>query len=123
MMKITLCAATLALTAATAAAGVNIVDNNQRVTVDCAKEKTVNKATVTLRGTCDAVNISGNKASVKGSAVLVNVSGNNNTLAMDAVDGVLVSGNENTVSYRKAVKERSTRLADSGNDNKISRVK
>jgi hypothetical protein len=127
MLRITLLAATLALTAATAHAGVTITDNNQKVTVDCAKEKTVNiignRATVTLKGTCDGVNISGNRASVTGSAVLVNVSGNDNTLALDAVDGVVVSGNENTVTYKKPVKEKATKVMNSGNDNKVSQAK
>ena len=39
MRKITICTAMLALTAATAAADITIVDNNQKVAVDCAKEQ------------------------------------------------------------------------------------
>jgi hypothetical protein len=129
MKKITLHAATLALalTATAARADVSIIDNNQKITVDCAKDRMVNivgnKAAVTLKGTCEAVNISGNKASVKGSATVVNVSGNDNTLDLDAVDGVNVSGNDNTVSYKKPAKAKSTRVTNSGNDNKISRTK
>ncbi|HSK05645.1 MAG TPA: DUF3060 domain-containing protein [Kofleriaceae bacterium] len=129
MKKITLHAAALALalTATAARADVSIIDNNQKITVDCAKDRMVNivgnKATVTLKGTCEGVNISGNKASVTGSATLVNVSGNDNTVDLDAADGVNVSGNDNTVSYRKPVKAKSTRVTNSGNGNKISRTK
>jgi hypothetical protein len=127
MMKIMLYAAALTLTAATAHAGVNIIDNDQKLTVDCAKEKTVNivgnNATVTLTGTCGQVNISGNEASVKGSAVRVNISGNESTLVLDAVDTLRVSGNENKISYKKGVKAKKPSVANSGTDNKISQVK
>jgi hypothetical protein len=129
MKTITLHAATLALalTATAARADVNIIDNNQTITVDCAKDKMVNisgnKAAVTLKGTCEAVNISGNKASVKGSATVVNVSGNDNMLALESVDAVVVSGNDNTVSYRKPLKTKATRVANSGNGNKVSQTK
>lgn len=125
-MKITLLAATLSLAAAgaTAHADVNLVDNNQKVTVDCAKDKSVNiagnKATVTLTGTCEMINISGNKATVKGSALHVQVSGNANELALDAADHIMVSGNENTITYKKAAKAKKTAVMDSGTDNKIS---
>lgn len=127
MKRLTLAAATLALAAATAHADVTIVDNDRKLTVDCAKDRTVNivgnKATVTLKGTCDAVSVTGNDATVKGSAIIVSVSGNDNILELDAVDGIIVSGNDNKVSYRKPVKEKATRVANSGNDNKVSRAK
>jgi hypothetical protein len=130
MLKITLLAATLALAAAAAAtarADVNLFDNDQKVTVDCAKDKEVNitgnKATVTLTGTCEVVNISGNKATVKGSVRNANVSGNENTLVLDAVDAILVSGNKNTISYKKPVKEKKTSSMNTGTDNKISQGK
>lgn len=129
MLKVTLLAITLSLTAtATAArADVHIVDNKKTLTVDCAKDKAVNitgnHATVTLKGTCDMVNISGNKATVKGSVLVANISGNSNTLTLDGVDGIMVSGNENTVSYKKAVKEKSPKMADTGTGNKVSQTK
>jgi hypothetical protein len=127
MMKITLLAATLALGAATAVADVNIVDNDQKISVDCAKEKAVNitgnKANVTLNGTCEEVNISGNKATVKGSARHVNISGNDNLLTLDAVDQILISGNKNTISYKKPAKEKKTSTVNTGSDNKISQGK
>jgi hypothetical protein len=125
-MKITLLAATLSLTvaAATARADVNLVDNDQKVTVDCAKDKAVNiagnKANVTLTGTCEMINISGNEATVKGSALHVQVSGNDNTIALDATDHIMVSGNKNTITYKKAAKAKKTAVMNSGTDNKVS---
>lgn len=127
MMRITLLAATLALTAATARAEVNIIDNDVKMTVDCAKEKSVNiagnKATITLSGTCVEVNISGNNVTVKGSVSHANVSGNDNTLALDASDEILVSGNKNTISYKKGVKAKKPSVLNTGTDNKISQTK
>ena len=127
MLKITLLAATLALTATAARADVNIIDNDQKVTVDCAKDKEVNivgnKAVITLNGTCDRLNISGNKATVKGSVLSVQVSGNSNTVALDAVDELLVSGNKNTVSYKKGLKAKKPSVLNSGTDNKVSQEK
>jgi len=127
MMKLTLIAATLALAATAARADVVITDNHQKVTVDCAKDKTVNiignKATVTLNGTCERVNIAGNHATVKGSTATVLVAGNHNTLTLDAVDELSVPGNHNTVTYKKGVKEKSTKVSNPGNYNKVSQEK
>ena len=99
----------------------------RHITVDCAKHKLVNiagnKATVTLKGTCEGVNVSGNKATIKGSVLIANVSGNNNTLTLDGVDSVLISGNENAVTYKKAVKDKSTKVMDSGTNNNVSQTK
>lgn len=127
-MKIMLiAAASLGLTAATAHADVNLVDNNQKVNVDCAKDKTVNvagnKATITLKGTCDVVNISGNKATVTGSAAMVNVSGNDNTLKLDATDHLMISGNKNAITYKKGATVKAPMVMNSGTDNKISQTK
>jgi hypothetical protein len=127
MLKLTLLSAALALAATTARADVNIVDNRQKLTVDCAKDKEVNiagnKAEVTLIGTCEHVHISGNKASVKGSARHVNVAGNENTLALDAVDEIVVSGNRNTLSYKRPAKQKQTSTENTGSDNKITQGK
>lgn len=128
MLKLTLLAvATLTLSTATAHADVMIVDNNQKLAVDCAKDKAVhitgNKAEVTLKGTCDEVNISGNKATIKGSVLRANISGNENTLALEAVDQILVTGNKNTVTYKQSAKAKQTGAANTGSDNKISQTK
>jgi hypothetical protein len=126
MLRITLFA-TLALTAATARADVSIDDDNRKVTVDCAKDKNViinsNKVTATLTGTCDRVYIAGNKATVKGSAVQILVAGNDNTLTLDAVDELMVSGNDNTVTYKKGIKQKSPKVGNPGNGNKVSQTK
>lgn len=128
-MKVMLAAAiaTLGLAAAAAHADVNLVDNNQKVTVDCAKEKSVNisgnKATVTLTGTCDEVNISGNKATVKGSAKMVMISGNESTLTLDATDHLMISGNKNAITYKKGATTKAPMVMNSGTDNKISQTK
>jgi Protein of unknown function (DUF3060) len=127
MLKVSLITAVLALAATTALADVNIVDNKQKLTVDCAKEKGVNitgnKAEVTLNGTCEYVNISGNNATVKGSTRTANVSGNDNALTLDAVDQILVTGNKNTISYKKSAKEKKTSTANTGENNKITQGK
>lgn len=126
-MKIMLIAAASLGLAAAAHADVNLVDNNQKVTVDCAKDKTVNvagnKATITLKGTCDMVNISGNKATVTGSAAMVNVSGNDNTLTLDATDHLMISGNKNAITYKKGATVKAPMVMNSGTDNKISQTK
>lgn len=127
MMRITLCTAALALAATAAHADVTIIDNHQKVTVDCAKDKTVNivgnKAVVTLNGTCERVNIAGNHASVTGSVLQAHVPGNHNALTLDGVDEMLISGNHNTVSYKKGVKSKSPKVANPGNYNKVSQAK
>ena len=65
-MKLRLITASLLCLTSIASADVSIMDNDQTVAVDCAKDKNVsiigNGATVTLTGTCDKVSVSGNKA-------------------------------------------------------------
>ncbi len=112
-----------------AAADVSILDNDQTVAVDCAKDPNVsimgNQATVTLTGTCAKIVISGNHATVTGSATLVSIPGNHNTAMLDAVDTLSVPGNHNTATYKKTVspKLKKTKVASPGNHNTITRTK
>jgi hypothetical protein len=123
-MKTILFAAALALTASTASADIMVADNNQKLAVDCAKDKLVtvsgNHATITLTGTCEGVIVSGNHATVKGSSVRVLVSGNNNTVEIDAADEIHVTGNKNTVSYKKGIKAKAPKVSNPGNNNSVS---
>jgi DUF3060 family protein len=127
MLRITLYATMFVLVAATARADILVQDDHVKITVDCAKDKVVHvsgdKVQIELTGTCDQVNISGDDATVKGSVLSVNVSGNDNTLALDAVDQILVSGNRNTITYKKSAKAKKTGALNSGKNNKISQVK
>jgi hypothetical protein len=111
-----------------AAADAMFADNKQTATVDCAKDANVNisgnEATITLTGVCENVNVAGNKAKVTGSAKNVNVSGNDNTVDLDAVDKLMVSGNSNTVSYKSATDpKKKPKVANPGNKNKVTKKK
>ncbi len=108
-----------------AAADAMFADNKQTATVDCAKDPNVaitgNEATITLTGTCEALLVSGNKAKVTGSAKKTVVSGNDNTVDLDVVDNLLVSGNSNTVSYKKASDaKKKSKVSNTGNKNKVA---
>ena len=114
------------LFASTAAADVSIVDNNQTVTVDCAKDPNVsiagNAAKVTLNGTCKAVVLAGNQATVTGSAGSVSIAGNENKATLDSVDSLSITGNKNTVSYAKASDaKKKTRVSNLGKDNNVTK--
>ena len=117
----------ISLVATTAAADVTVMDNNQSVTVDCAKDKNVqvvgNSATVTLTGVCEKVYVSGNNATVSGSTKGAYVAGNSNTLTLDAVDTISTPGNHNTVTYKKPATKKKTSVSNPGNKNKISQSK
>jgi hypothetical protein len=118
----------LLFAAAPALADVHIHDNKKTLTVDCAKDKIVmihgNDAVITLKGTCEGLVISGNKAKVTGSVTKVGVSGNKNTLELDATLDVNVSGNDNTVSYKKSTDDKKpVAVANSGKNNKIAHAK
>ena len=130
MSKLALGIATVMLVAAIAAparADVKVVDDGAKVSVDCAKEKVVyisgEKVNVLLNGTCDAVNISSDGSTVKGSVLQLNISGDGNTFVLDAVDQIMVSGDRNTITYKKAVKAKKTGVMSTGTDNKISQTK
>ena len=112
-----------------AAADVMNYDDDQTLTVDCAKDKSVmlsgNDNKVTLTGTCTEVNISGNKNTITGSVKSVKLSGNENTFTLDAVDSVLVSGNKNSITYKATVTKTKKKAGylNSGNGNKFAKVK
>ena len=127
MSRITFCIATVMLVATPARADVKVVDDGVKLTVDCAKEKVVNisgdKANIVLTGTCDQVNISGEATTLKGSVLRLNISSDDNTLTLEAVDQILVSGDRNTITYKKAAKAKKVGVVSSGTDNKINQVK
>ena len=111
-----------------AVADVMIHDNNQKVVVDCTKDKVVhvhgNDAKITLTGTCEMVMIAGNNAKVSGSVGTVNVSGNDNKLDLDGTQSIKVSGNDNKILYKKSLDtKKPVGVANSGNNNKISSTK
>jgi hypothetical protein len=119
--------ATLLLAASTASADVSIMDNDQTIEVDCAKDKQVsvigNHATVTLTGTCTKVSISGNRATLIGSAATVWIAGNQNTATLSGVDTLMVAGNENTVTYKGPITAKATKVKAPGNKNSITKQK
>ena len=112
------------LVSSVALADVDEVDNNKTHTVDCKKDPTVrvsgNSNTFTLTGTCESVQVSGNKNTVKGGgAKQVMLSGNDNTIALSIIDSVMVSGDRNAVSYKK----KKPTVADQGSKNKVTQAK
>jgi hypothetical protein len=119
----------LLLLAAPAFADVSIDDNQQTVTVDCAKDPNVNvsgnEATVTLTGTCEKVQLAGNRAKVTGSTKAIYVPGNDNVATLDAVDQIGTPGNKNKVTYKKTVdaKLKKAKVSNPGNKNAIAKVK
>jgi hypothetical protein len=116
----------LALLAMTslAAADVTVMDNNKTLEVDCAKDKEVNllgnKITVTLKGVCSRVSLTGYHNPVTGSATTVSIPGNHNTATLDQVDTLSVPGNQNTVTYKGPVSAKKTKVAAPGNKNTIT---
>ena len=112
------------LVSSVALADVDEVDNNKTHTVDCKKDSTVrvsgNSNTFTLKGTCESVQVSGNKNTIKGDgAKQVMLSGNDNTIHLTSIDSVMVSGDRNAVSYKK----KKPTVADQGNKNTVTPAK
>lgn len=117
----------VAISFTSAAADISVDENNQTLTVDCAKDKNVsisgNDAKITLVGTCDAVSVDGNKALVSGSVKAVSVNGNENTVKLDGVDALSVNGNKNKVTWKRPLTKKKPLIGNVGNGNKISRAK
>jgi diphthamide biosynthesis methyltransferase len=117
----------LVLLPATAVAERQIVENNAKITIDCAKDKEVslvgNKLTVTLVGTCTRVNVTGNRETVTGSATSFYIAGNHNTVSADATDEVYVAGNHNTVTWKKGATKPAPKVTNPGKDNKVSQAR
>jgi hypothetical protein len=96
--------------------------------IDCGKSASHvidgNNGTYVYTGKCDSISITGNdnKVTVE-SAKTISVSGNDNNLNATAVDAVSLSGNDNIVSWKKGVSAAKAKVANSGNDNKISQAK
>ena len=113
------------LVSSTAFADVTVMDNDKELTVDCAKDKEVNLVgnhiTLTLTGTCTKVTLSGNHETVKGSVTTAFVMGNHNTLVLDGVDTIKVSGNNNTVTHGGPLKAKATSVSNVGKNNTITK--
>jgi hypothetical protein len=125
-MKLRLLATTLVGLTSIASADVSLIDNDQTIAVDCAKDKNVsiigNNATVTLTGTCARVSVSGNSATVTGAATTVQISGNRNTATLTAVDAIVVTGNKKTVTYKGTAdaKLKKPKISNPGTANTIT---
>ena len=119
--------ATLGALEAPARADISVIDNNKTLDVDCAKDPEIslvgNHLTVTTKGVCTKITITGNHETVTGSAAVVLVAGNHNTITLAAADDVTIAGNNNTLTVRKSVKLKAPRIANSGNDNHITQPK
>jgi hypothetical protein len=117
----------IAVFSVAARADITVMDNDKTLDVDCAKDPNVslmgNHLTLTTKGVCNRILVTGNDATVTGSAGAVSITGNHNTVNLDAADDVSVTGNDNTVSVHKAVKAKSPRISNPGNRNKITRGK
>lgn len=128
MKKIILGAlAAVTVTFSSAAADIYITENEQTLTVDCAKDKNVsiqgNESTITLVGTCAAVSIDGNETKLVGSAKSVAINGNENKVTLDRVDALAVNGNNNKVTWNRPLTQKKARVSNLGNGNKVSRAK
>jgi tRNA G37 N-methylase TrmD len=119
--------AVVAGSAAPARADISVTDNHKTLDVDCAKDPQIslsgNHITITTKGVCTKIMISGNHATVTGSATMVLVSGNDNTVTLAASDDVVISGNKNTLTVRKAVTRKAPNVMNSGNDNRVTQPK
>lgn len=120
-------AAVLGAFPAPARADVSVIDNDKTLDVDCAKDPEVsligNHLTVTTRGVCTKITISGNHETVTGSASAVFIAGNHNIVTLAAADDITIAGNSNTLTVRKSVKLKAPRVANSGTDNHITQPK
>lgn len=95
--------------AAAANEAISVVDNGQQVTRTCSGQDvsvTGNENQVTLSGDC------GN----------LSVTGNENQVTIEAAYEISVSGNDNTILYRRGVKAKKPRLSNMGNDNSLRQV-
>jgi hypothetical protein len=114
------------LGASVAHADMSVIENNKKLTLDCAKNPKIeligNHITATLLGRCVRVQIMGNHAVVTGSATSVNVSGNHNVATLDAVDDIAVAGKNNAVSWKKGATKKAPTVASSGKDNKVTQI-
>ncbi|MBX3155514.1 MAG: DUF3060 domain-containing protein [Deltaproteobacteria bacterium] len=109
-----------------ARADMSIIDNNKKLTLDCAKNPRIeligNHITATLTGTCAKVQIMGNHATVSGSTTTIAVTGNHNVANLDAVDDISVAGKNNTVSWKKGASKNAPTVANPGKDNKVTQA-
>jgi hypothetical protein len=119
----------VSLIATVATADIMEIDNEKTHNVDCTKDKNVNVSgnenTFNLTGVCTSVNLSGNNNTVTGSVKQVKISGNENKLTLEQVDSILISGDNNSLTYKKTVdaKKKKVGVLNSGEGNKVAKVK
>ncbi len=112
----------VALLVRVAAADVSVIDNKKMLDVDCAKDPNVeligNHITLTTKGVCNKVSVTGNHATVTASAKVVMIGGNHNTVTVET-DDVTVAGNENTLTVRKWLSGK-PHIANPGKNNTVT---
>lgn len=103
-----------------------LAGNNQTLSIDCAKQKTVsvtgNDNKVTLTGTCTRVTLTGNGNTVTGSTGALTLTGNDNQVQADSLDSVHIMGKTNTVSWKRAVTGASPSVSDMGKNNTVTQA-
>jgi hypothetical protein len=103
-----------------------LTGNHTKFTNDCAKYKEVevvgNHISVTLKGTCTRVTVSGNHATVRGSAKTVSVPGHHCQVDLDETDEISVPGNANKVTWKKSAVEGGPSISNSGNKNTVTKI-
>ncbi len=112
----------LCLVTGTAAADVTVVDNHQKLDVDCAKDPNVelvgNHISLTTKGVCNKISVTGNHATVTASAKTVFIAGNHNTVTIET-DDVTIAGNNNTLTVRKWLSGK-PHISNPGTDNVVT---
>ena len=126
-MKLAVIASVLMVTSVASAEVVTVMDNNKEITTDCSKDKEFNlvgnNIKLTMTGACTKVTATGNHANVVGSVTEAHLIGNHNVYTLDGVDTIKVIGNHNTVTYKKPLAAKKTKVGNVGKKNKISVAK
>jgi len=103
-----------------------LTGNHTKFTNDCSKYKEVdvigNHNTVTLKGTCTRLTVSGNHATVRGSAKTVSVPGHHCEVNLNETDEISVPGNNNKVTWKKSSVEGGPSISNSGNRNTVTKI-
>jgi len=113
--------------------------------IDCATQPETsisdNKGTFTFKGACKMIAVEGNENTVSIEQVetltlpgnrntaqatkadAVAVPGNENTVQVGTTSAISAAGNKNTVGWKSAGKKAKPKISNTGNKNKIAKVK
>lgn len=127
LMLAALCLGTVGYAAQSDKRTTTINEDGVRRTIDCRGDAIVvtgDRNTLTLRGDCSNLNLSGDENVITAAAITnIGVSGDSNKITVETTDALRLSGDDNDLKWSKTTSGARPKISNTGKRNTISQYK